>query len=291
MNPSPGYASRVEQRPETPTGLDESAARRGPAGLDTSVPNVARIYDYILGGKDNFEADRQAARRLLELVPAAHRTVWENRKFLGRAVRYLAGEAGIDQFLDVGVGLPTQGAVHEIARQLTPRARVAYVDYDPVVVSHGQALLAEHDLSVTVRGDVRDPAAILADPGIRDHLDFGRPVAVMLVAILHFVSSGDGPARIVATFRDALPPGSYLVISHVSADRLTNAEAGEDAQKLYERASDRVYPRTRQQILEFFEGLELVEPGLVAANEWRPDAGGPAAGPADLGWAGIGRKG
>ena len=176
------------------------------------------MYDYLLGGKDNFEADRVAAEKVLALVPGLRRAAVENRRFLRRVVRFLAAEVGISQFLDIGVGLPTQGAVHEVAREINPRARVVYVDYDPVVVSHGQALLAVTDLSIMVQGDLRRPAELLARPEVRAHLDFGQPVAIGLFAILHFLRDADDPAGIVASLRDAVAPGSYLVISHIGTD-------------------------------------------------------------------------
>jgi hypothetical protein len=216
-------------------------------------------------------------------------TVAENRRFLRRAVRYLAQEAGIDQFLDVGVGLPTQGAVHEVAHEVSPAARVAYVDYDPVVVLHGGVLLTEPDKSVVVRGDVRDPAAILSDPAVRRHLDFGRPVAVILLAIMHFVADSGDPYGIVATIRDALPPGSYLVLAHVSVDEVPQ-DVVERAVALYSQASEPLTPRTKEEIARFFDGFDLVEPGIVREHAWRPDPSADLAGKLTLGWAGVGRK-
>ena len=268
-------------RPDIPQGL--------PKGLDITVPNVARVYDYLLGGKDNFEADRAAAERLVSLAPGVRETVVENRQFLRRAVRYLARDAGIDQFLDVGVGLPTQGAVHEVAHEVSPEARVAYVDYDPVVVLHGGVLLTEPDRSIVVQGDLRDPAALLADPGIRGHLDFGRPVAVFLLAILHFIADADDPYGIVAAIMGALPSGSYLVLAHVSADGVRD-DVAEGAVALYSRASEPLTPRTREQVARFFDGLDIAEPGIVRDYAWRPDPSAGAAGPMTLAWVGVGRK-
>ena len=264
-------------------------SRRLPKGIDVTVPNVARVYDYLLDGKDNFESDRLAAEHLISLVPGVRETVAENRQFLRRAVRYLAQDAGIDQFLDVGVGLPTQGAVHEVAHEVNPAARVAYVDYDPVVVLHGGVLLTEPDRSVVVRGDVRDPAALLADPVIRQHLDFSRPVAVILLAIMHFVADADDPYGIVATLRDALPAGSYLVLEHVSVDEIP-ADVVERAVALYSQASEPLAPRTREQVTRFFDGFDLVEPGIAREYAWRPDPFTDVAGKLSLGWAGVGRK-
>ncbi|SRR5579875_17560 len=261
-----------------------------PAGLDVTVPNVARMYDYYLGGKDNFEADRVAAHKVLELVPGLRRSAVENRKFLRRVVRFLASEAGVTQFLDIGVGLPTQGAVHEVARQVNPRARVAYVDVDPVVVAHGRALLAVADLSVMVQADVRQPAALLSSPEIRAHLDFTRPIAIGLFAILHFVSDADDPAGIVACLRDAVVPGSYLAISHVGTEFFPDKQAMARAAAVYEQANERVTPRSRDQILGFFGGFELVPPGLVPKHQWRPDVGEAAAGTPNIQWGGVGRR-
>ena len=255
-----------------------------------SRPNVARMYDYFLGGKDNFAADRAAADKVLALVPAVRRTVVENRRFLRRAVRFLAGEEGIGQFLDIGVGLPTQGAVHEVAQEVNPQARVVYVDYDPVVVSHGKALLAKPDRSIVVQADLRRPAALLSLPAVREHLDFSRPVALLLVAILHFVSDDDDPRGIVAALSDTLAPGSYLVLSHVSNDRFADEEAAERVRELYAKSSEPLWARSREQILRFFDGFELVEPGLVRPCEWRPVTGEAAAGIADFGWGGVGRR-
>jgi SAM-dependent methyltransferase len=278
------YSSR------NPVDPDQAASGRLPAELDVSTPNVARMYDYFLDGKDNFAADRAAADEILALVPAVRRTVLENRRFLRRTVRFLAAEAGIGQFLDIGVGLPTQGAVHEVAHEVNPEARVAYVDYDPVVVSHGNALLAEPDRSIVVQADLRRPDALLSLPAIREYLDFSRPVALLLVAILHFVGDDDDPGGIMAALSDALAPGSYLVLSHVSNDRLVDKEAGERVRRLYAESSQPLWARSREQILRFFDGFELVEPGLVPACEWRPVTGKAAAGVADFGWAGVGRK-
>ena len=208
------------------------------------------MYDYYLGGKDNFEADRVAAEEIMRLVPVTRAEAMTNRQFLRLAVRYLATDAGISQFLDIGVGLPTRGAVHEVAREVSAETRVAYVDYDPVVVSHANALLAKPDRSVAVRGDLREPAALLADPVIQGHLDFSRPVAVVLLAILHFISAADDPARIIATIRDALAPGSYLVVSHVVPGRVQDKEvAKEVADRVYEiygRASEPLTPAPRK---------------------------------------------
>ena len=266
---------------------------RRPEGVDTSVPNVARMYDYYLGGKDNFEADRVAAEEIMRLVPVTRAEATTNRQFLRLAVRYLAADAGISQFLDIGVGLPTQGAVHQVAREVSDGARVAYVDYDPVVISHANALLAQPDRSVAVRGDLREPAALLADPVIRRHLDFGRPVAVFLLAILHFVSADDDPAQIIATIRDAIVPGSYLVVSHIVPGRVQDQEvAKEIADRVYEiygRATEPLYPRTPEEIAGLLDGFELIEPEVLAKHAQPHELGG-AASHSPVGWRVLARK-
>jgi hypothetical protein len=258
--------------------------------IDTTRANVARIYDYWLGGKDNFEADRVAAEAVLAQLPGQRRSALENRQFLRRAVRFLAGEAGIDQFLDIGVGLPTQGAVHEVAHEINPKSRVAYVDYDPVVVAHGRALLATPDRSVVVQEDIRRPAELLANPVIREHLDFGRPVAVMVLAILHFIRGEDNPGEIAARIRDALAPGSYLVLSHVCEELLPNKAAARRAMDVYEQAGEPISPRGTKEILSFFGDFELVEPGLVPKHAWRPASGVATADPSDISLGGVARK-
>jgi hypothetical protein len=261
-----------------------------PPLLDIGTPNVARMYDYYLGGKDNFEADRVAAEKILVQMPGQRKSALENRRFLRRAVRFLVGEAGIDQFLDIGVGLPTQGAVHEVAHELNPRVRVAYVDHDPIVVSHANALLITPNLSVVVQEDIRRPRELLTNAAIRQHLDFGRPIAVILSAILHFVSEEDDPDAITAMLRDALAPGSYLVISHICEELLPDKAAAQRAMKIYERASERIQPRGAERIGGFFGGFELVEPGLVAKHAWRPVTGVAPADPTDISVGGVGRK-
>jgi len=261
-----------------------------PPLIDTKRPNVARMYDYWLGGKDNFEADRVAAEQVLTLLPGQRRSAFENRRFLRRAVRFLAGEAGIDQFLDIGVGLPTQGAVHEVAHEVNPGVRVAYVDYDPVVVSHGNVLLAAPDLSVVVREDIRRPKELLANPVIREHLDLSRPVALTLLAVLHFVPDSGDPDAIMALLRDALAPGSYLVLTHICEELLPDKAAARRAMDIYERASERILPRGTGQIRGFFGDFDLVEPGLVPKHAWRPDAGADGHDPADISLGAVARK-
>ena len=253
------------------------------------MPNVARMYDYYLDGKDNFEADRVAAEKVLALVPGLRRAAAENRRFLRRVIRYLAIEAGIDQFLDIGVGLPTQGAVHEVAHEVNPDARIVYADYDPVVIAHGRALLEVRDRSVMVRADLRDAADILAMPEVTAHLDVSKPVAITLFAVLHFIADDMDPAGIVAQLRDAIAPGSYLALSHIGSDFFPDKQAMARAVAVYEKASERVWPRGRDEILGLFDGFDLLEPGLVPKHEWRPVTGVAPATPT-IQWGGVGRR-
>jgi SAM-dependent methyltransferase len=276
----------------TSSGMQWTKAEPGHVSpeIDTTTANVARIYDYWLGGKDNFEADRVAARKVLTQMPGQRQSALENRRFLRRAVRFLTAEAGIDQFLDIGVGLPTQGAVHEVAHEINPRSRVAYVDYDPVVVAHGNALLATPDQSVVVQADIRRPGELLANPVIRGHLDFGRPVAVLLLAIMHFVTDEDDPAAVAAALRDALAPGSYLVLTTICQELLPDKAAAARAKDVYQQAGQPITARSAAEIRGFFGDFELVEPGLVPKHAWRPETGPAAADPSDISLGGVARK-
>jgi hypothetical protein len=259
-----------------------------PPKIDTSTANVARMYDYYLGGKDNFEADRVAAEQVLVQMPGQRQSALENRRFLRRAVGFLTAEAGIDQFLDIGVGLPTQGAVHEVAHEINPRSRVAYVDYDPVVVAHGNALLATPDQSVVVAEDIRRPRELLANPVIRGQLDFDRPVAVLVLAIFHFVPDEDDPAAICACLREALAPGSYLVLTHVCRELLPDKAAAARAKDVYQAAGQPIEARSSDDIRGLFGDFELVEPGLVPKHAWR--SGAAADDPSDISLGGVARK-
>lgn len=214
-----------------------------------------------------------------------------NRAFLQRAVRFLAGEAGIRQFIDIGTGIPAAGNVHEVAGQVAPGARVVHVDNDRIVHVHANALLTGSGTTGVVLADLRDPAAILADPGLRATIDFTRPVALLLVAILHFITDAEDPAAIVATLRDALPDGSYLALSHATLD-FHPPEVARQAVATYENATAPFVPRPLAQVTEFFEGFELVEPGLVQAPVWRPDGRPPRLRDLEkIGiYAGVGRK-
>jgi SAM-dependent methyltransferase len=241
--------------------------------IDASVPNAARVYDYLLGGKDNFAVDRELAQKILEVLPDTAEVCRGNREFLQRAVRFLAAEAGIRQFLDIGPGLPTMGNVHEIAQEAAPGARVAYVDYDPVVLSHARALLAKGEDVVVVEGDLRSPEAIIADEHVRGLIDFSQPVAVLLVAVLHFVPDADQPYAAVRTLLDALAPGSYLVLTHSTPDDVAD-DVTEAMKGVYSNASAQVAPRSFEEVARFFDGLQPIAPGLVNVTLWRP---GPSA--------------
>jgi S-adenosyl methyltransferase len=253
-----------------------------PQGIDTSRPHPARTYDYFLGGKNNFAADREVGDKVLAGWPAIRVGVRENRKFLARVVRYLAGEAGIRQFLDIGTGLPTADNVHEVAQAVAPSARVVYVDNDPLVLAHARALLTSSPEGRTayIHADLRDPVSILNDPVTREVLDFSQPVALMLIAILHMIPDEEKPAEIVATLLDALPPGSYIVASHLTAEHSAGAASAERTFKqggmaAQWRDSD-VFARLA------FSGLDLVSPGVVLTSEWRNDEPGPYPPAADI---------
>jgi SAM-dependent methyltransferase len=262
---------------------------QAPGGIDTTRPNVARIYDYLLGGKDNFAVDREAAKRLIEAIPDVAAIARDNRSFLGRVVRYLAIQGAIRQFLDLGSGLPTQANVHELAQGVAPDARVVYVDNDPVVASHGRALLASGDQVSMVLGDLRDPASILRHPDVLGLLDLTRPVAVLCTSTLHFIADEAEPHKIIAEYRDRLVPGSYLVITHGTRE---DDPAGEEAaaEGVYRQASSQLHIRPLPDVLRFFEGFELVEPGLAWITEWRPEPGTAPTGRQHSMRGGVGRR-
>jgi len=243
-----------------------------PPDIDISVAHVARVYDYWLGGKTNFTPDQVAARAAMRAAPHVAEGVRGNRAFLARVVRYLAAEAGIRQFLDVGTGIPSANNTHEIAQAAAPDSRVVYVDNDPIVLVHARELLASSPQGATqyVEGDLRDPAAILE--AASRTLDFTRPTALMLLGVLHLIGDSEDPYRIVAGLMDALPPGSYLAISHPASD--IHAAAQAEAQKRYnERVATPQTLRNRAEVMRFFDGLDLVPPGVVYVHAWRPDPG------------------
>ena len=240
--------------------------------LDTSVASIARIYDYWLGGKDNFKADRDAAEQMIQQYPDIVTGVRKNRAFLGRAVHYLAAEAGIRQFLDIGTGLPSSNNTHEVAQRAAPDARIVYVDNDPIVLSHAQALLTStpEGACAYVDADIRDTGKILKDAA--NLLDFSRPVAVCLIMILQFIPDEDDPVSIVRALVDAIPSGSYLTVAHPASD--VDQHVGPALRQLSTRmGGTRAAPRTHQEVSRFFDGLEMVEPGLVQLHRWRPGTG------------------
>jgi S-adenosyl methyltransferase len=259
------------------------------ARIDVERPSQARIYDYLLGGSLNFAADRAAARQLISMVPDVPLVAQANRAFLRRAVRFLA-DAGVRQFLDIGSGVPTRGNVHEVARQAAPDSRVVYVDIDPVAVAHSRQLLAGDEQTAVIQEDARRPEQILGHPMVRDLFDLRRPVAILLVSVLHFIADSDQLAGLLARLRGAVAPGSYLVISHITAD--DRPDAGAAVMAANRRGAGFAVPRRRADLERFFTGFELVDPGLVGVRQWRPDS--PEAfglDPARLClYAGVGRK-
>jgi hypothetical protein len=258
----------------------------GHATFDTSVAHHARIADYLLGGRDNFAADRKAAEAMIEAYPTMVELMRANRAFLRRAAQFLAGEAGIRQFLDIGTGIPTAGNTHEVAQGIAPDSRVVYVDYDPVVLAHARALLTSTAEGVTdyVDSDLRDVTKVLA--GAAETLDFSKPVAVTVTMTLHAIPDEDDPQAIVAEFMNAMPVGSYLSISHPASD-IEPEKAADIVDRLKSLSYQQYTARTRAQVLRFFDGLELVEPGLVQVQQWRPTIEVPETFSV---WAGVARK-
>ena len=262
-----------------------------PQGIDLSRPSVSRIYDYYLGGSHNFEVDREAARNAIVAFPGLPKIMQANRAFMRRAVRYAVSQ-GVRQFLDIGSGIPTFGNVHEVALETDPECRVVYVDNDPVAVAHSRAVLDGTPGATVLAADFRSPRAIIEADQVTRHLDLDKPVAVLLVALLHFISDDQEPGRSIAALRDALPSGSLLALTHASTEggpRTT--DEGKQVQSVYSKTNAQLVLRGRAQVEPFFEGFELVEPGLVSMPNWRPD------GPVDqedpvvfTGFAGVGRK-
>ncbi|MGX1135025.1 hypothetical protein RKD49_007215 [Streptomyces glaucescens] len=261
-----------------------------PRSIDISVPSVSRIYDYYLGGSHNFEVDREAARRAMEFMPGLPKIMQANRAFMRRAVRY-AVDQGVTQFLDVGSGIPTFGNVHEVAQAADPGSRVVYVDNDPVAVAHSQAVLEGNEHADVAAADLRKPQDILTSPQVERLLDLNRPVALLLVAILHFVEDADDPYTAVAQLSDALAPGSMLVLTHASYEGIPlPPERAGGAVDVYKDIRNPLIMRSRDEIARFFEGYDMVEPGLVPMPHWRPDTAPEDEDPyAFSGFAGVGR--
>ncbi|MCD0483487.1 SAM-dependent methyltransferase [Streptacidiphilus sp. ASG 303] len=245
-------------------------ADRRPVGAPP--PNIARIYDYLLGGKDHFSSDREVGTLIERNTPEIHMGVKAQRDVLRRVVRHLVAEAGITQLVDIGSGLPSAGNVHEVAHAIDPSVRVAYVDNDPVVLTHARALLADNDRTIVVEGDLRRPAGILADPALRAHIDFGRPVGLLLCGILHYVLDEEDPAGVTRQLYDALAPGSHVFVHHLVAN---GDDADPDAvsiERALRQSVGRGQFRTLEEIAALLHDLEPVEPGVTLVSRWRPDA-------------------
>jgi SAM-dependent methyltransferase len=261
-----------------------------PQGIDLTVPSVSRMYDYYLGGSHNFEVDREAGRKAVEAWPGLPKIMQANRAFMRRSVEYAIGE-GITQFLDIGSGIPTFGNLHEVAQSLDPEARVVYVDNDPVAVAHGRAVFDGNERAAVVSADFRSPHDILFSEQVEKLLDFDRPIALSLIAVLHFVEDKDDPWKSVRELGDKLAPGSLLVVLHGSHDEGPRRDGGAAIRDVYRQASAPLVMRTRSAIKRFFDGFDLVEPGMVAPSRWRPGSGPEADDPVLLsGFAGVGHK-
>jgi hypothetical protein len=261
--------------------------QRAPSGIDTSRPSVARMYDYYLDGKDNFAVDRAAAEQVAASMPDVREVALENRAFLRRAVRFMAA-AGIRQFIDIGAGLPTAGNTHEVAQQAAPDSRVVYADSDPMVLTHGRALLATNRSTTVVGAVMRRPAEVLEHPETRRLIDFEQPVGVLLIAMTHFLPDTERD-HVMGALREAMAPGSHLALTHGTGD-FHDPEALEAVERVYRATPTPGYFRTHAEILRFFDGFELVEPGLAAADGWRPDSNEVTVAPTGWLYAGVGRK-
>jgi SAM-dependent methyltransferase len=249
-------------------GLDREPL---PLGIDVAVPSVARMYDYYLGGKDNYAVDREASDELLKVVPSTRELAVNNRRFLRRVVRLLAEEYGIRQFIDHGSGLPTQDNVHQVAQRVDPASRVVYIDNDPIVLAHGRALLEENDGTAVIQADMRDTDAVFSHPEVERLIDFGQPVAALFVSVMHCIPDSDDPAALVRRVAERLAPGSYLVVCQlVSEDKATR----DFVTRFMDESTHGNWGRVRQahEVERFFDGLEILEPGLVEVSTWRPDS-------------------
>ncbi|WP_447006744.1 SAM-dependent methyltransferase [Saccharothrix isguenensis] len=258
-----------------------------PAGIDISTPSAARVYDCLLGGGHNFPVDRQVAGFIITRLPRAREIAGSNRAFLRRAVLFMA-ERGITRFLDLGSGIPTVGNVHEIAQRANPASRVVYVDYEPVAVAHSELLLTGNDRAAVVRADLTDADGVLSSAAVRDLFDTDEPIGLLMVAVHHFVPDEKDPAALVARYRDALPPGSHVAISHLTADH--DPEGMAEVTRTMATSPDPMFFRPRDRVEELFTGMDLVEPGVVDAPQWRPEPGiSGAATPVQGVYAGVAR--
>jgi S-adenosyl methyltransferase len=275
----------TDQRPVGGTEQQYVAA----AGIDTSKAHQARIYDYWLGGKDNFAVDREAAQQALAAYPGLRRGVRAQRAFLARAVEYLAGPAGIRQFLDIGTGIPTSNNTHEVAQSVAPECRIVYVDNDPMVLAHARALLTSAPPGATsyLDADLRDTETILS--AAADLLDFRQPVALLLVGILQLIPDEDNPRAIVTRLVEAIPPGSWLAVFHPASDIVPD-QIGEAARRVSARSAGRTTLRSGAEVARFFDGLDLMDPGLVQVHRWQPGSAAPDDGEQVAGYAGVARK-
>ncbi|TQM76909.1 S-adenosyl methyltransferase [Thermopolyspora flexuosa] len=270
--PTEGVRLTEEKRNWAWAGNREN--ERVPPEIDPSKPSVARVYDFMIGGKDNFAVDREVAQKMLQIAPEAPYNGKANRAFLRRAVTYMAQEAGIRQFLDIGSGLPTVGNVHEVAHEVDPSIRVVYVDNDPIVLVHGRAILADNTTTTVVQADVREPESILENPEVRKFIDFREPVGLLFVAILHHLKDEDDPAGLAARFYEVLAPGSHVAISHFCnpGDRHPGASRlAVESERVFAENLGTGRFRTPEEIQGFFGDLELIEPGLVPPLDWRQD--------------------
>jgi hypothetical protein len=259
-----------------------------PAGIDTTVPNVARVYDYWLGGKDNFAADRQAGDQVEARIPEVRGGTLANRLFHQRAAVWMARQ-GIRQFIDLGAGLPTRENTHESVRRIIPDATVIYTDFDPVVINHAEALLANHDSRIAVaHADLRQPEQVLGNETVRGLIDFAAPYGVLATAVLHFVADSEDPGGFIGGYVDALPPGGCLALTHMSADHVPAEKVAAFA-GVYSGASQQLHFRTLDEFSAFFAGLELVPPGVVFPHEWQPELGSTSSS-TTWGYAAVGRK-
>lgn len=259
-------------------------------GPDVQTPSSARIYDYVVGGKDHYQVDRDAAEKVMETFPTGRTAARQNRRFMHRAVNELAG-LGVMQFLDIGTGIPTEPNLHQVAQAATPEARVVYVDHDPIVLTHARALLTGTREGVTsyIDADLTDPDQILSSPQLHETIDLDSPVALSMVAVLHFLSDAEDPYGVFTALVDALAPGSFVIATHITAD--LDPEGISRAMEMYRQSAVHVQTRTKDEFARFFTGLELLDPGLIAANRWRPTMPSPAWLDAQVNlWSAVARK-